>query len=432
MGVRDRLVHAWNAFLNVNPDRRSYDGGASYGRRPDRARITIANERSIISSILTRIAIDCADPNIRHVRLDDQDRYLEDINSGFNYCLKFKPNLDQGPRQFRQDVVITLLDKGVAAIVPTDTTLNPELSGSFDIGTLRVGEVVGWMPTQVRVSLYNQETGRREEVTLSKKFVAIIENPLYPVMNEPNSTLQRLIRKLNLLDTVDEESSSGKLNMIIQLPYTIKSEAKRNQAEQRLKDIDFQLRTGDHGIAYADATEKVIQLNRSVDNKLQEEITYFMNLLYTQLGVTATVMDGTADEAAMLNYSNRTVEPILDAIVEAMRGAFLTKTAHTQMQSVLYFRDPFKLVPITEIAEIADKFTRNEVASSNEIRQAVGWKPSKDPKADELRNSNMPQSELGAPVPGEPPVEGEPGGEDVFADVNSTLDSIFSELGIEE
>lgn len=399
MGVRDRLIHAWNAFLNVRPDLRSYDGGVSYSRRPDRTRVMISNERSIISSIYTRIAVDVADPIIRHVRLDDQERYIEDVESGLNDCLKADPNIDQGPRQFRQDIAMTLFAQGVAVIVPVDTTVNPVVSGGFDIKSMRVGNVVAWMPQHIRVSLYNEQTGRREEVTLEKKFVAIVENPLYAVMNEPNSTLQRLIRTLGLLDNLDETRASNKLDIILQLPYTVKSDTRKKQAEQRTKDIEFQLKQSDYGIAYADATEKVVQLNRSVENNLQPRVEYLVNLLYTQLGLTPEVMNGTADEKAMLNYANRTIEPILDAIVEAMRKAFLTKTARTQKQSIMYFRDPFKLVPISDIAEIADKLTRNEIVSSNEFRQVLRFKPSKDPKADQLRNSNMPQSELGTDEP---------------------------------
>lgn len=433
MGVRDRLTHAWNAFVNREP-LRAYGDGASYGIRPDRTRFTYSSERTILSSILTRMSVDIASASIRHVRLDDQDRYVEDIDSKLNNCLKVEPNLDQGPRQFRQDMVMTLFDRGVIAVVPTDTTLSPEL-GSFDIETMRVGTIVAWLPSKVRVDLYNQDTGRREHVTLSKKSVAIVENPFYPVMNETNSTLQRIIRKLNLLDNADEHAGSGKLDMIIQLPYTIKTESKRTQAEQRRRDIEFQLKNSEIGVAYTDATEKVVQLNRSVENNLWNQIQDLMSLLYTQLGITKEVMDGTADEAAMINYTNRTIEPVLDAIAEAMHRAFLTKTARTQKQAVKYFRDPFKLVPVSQIAEIVDKFARNEVASSNEFRQVLGWKPSSDPKADQLRNSNMPQSELGQDAPpGEAPPTGEASGgeDDVFASVNSTIDSIFADLGVEE
>lgn len=403
MGVTDRIKHAWNAFLNQDPETRieSYSSAISYGGRPDRIRYSVTNERSIISSIYTRLSVDIAAIDIRHVRLDEDDRYLEDIKSGLNNCLTLEANIDQAARAFRQDIAMTLLDKGVAAIVPVDTTINPSKSGGFEIKTLRVGEVVSWMPKHVRVSVYNEQVGRREEVTLEKKFVAIVENPLYSVMNEPNSTLQRLIRKLNLLDAVDEQSSSGKLDLIIQLPYVIKSEARRQQAEQRRKDIEFQLKGSQYGIAYTDGTEKVTQLNRASENNLLTQIEYLTTMLYGQLGLTEDVMNGTADEKAMLNYNNRTVEPIVTAIVEAMRRTFLTNTARSQRQSILFFRNPFKLVPINDIAEIADKFTRNEIVTSNEIRQVIGFKPSSDPKADELVNSNMPQADA-KPSPTEP------------------------------
>lgn len=392
MGVRDLISHAWNAFLDqrIQDNLRAYESGVAYGGRPDRVRLTITNERSIISSILTRLAVDVAATDIRHVRLDDEDRFIEEIQSGLNECLTVEANIDQAARAFRQDIAMTLFDRGVAAIVPVDTTLDPFESGGYDIRTLRVGEIVSWMPEHVRVSLYNQATGRREEVTLEKKFVAIVENPLYSVMNEPNSTLQRLIRKLNLLDVVDEQSSSGKLDLIIQLPYQVKSEARRLQAEQRRKDIEFQLMGSKYGIAYADATEKITQLNRPVDNNLLKQVEFLMEMLYSQLGLTQEVMNGTADEKTMLNYHHRTLEPIIQSIVEAMRRTFLTKTARSQKQSIVAWRDPFKLVPISEIAEIADKFTRNEILSSNELRQIIGRKPSKDPKADQLINSNMP------------------------------------------
>lgn len=385
-----RLKHAWNAFVNLDNRRNPADMGAMYGTRPDRVRLMVSNERSIISSIYTRLSIDVASVAIRHVRMDDNQRYLEEIESGLNNCLTLEANIDQAARAFRQDIAMTLFDRGVAALVPVDTSINPETSGSFDIKTLRVGEVVAWHPRHVRVSVYNEAVGRREEITLEKKFVAIIENPLYAVMNEPNSTLQRLLRKLQLLDVVDEQSSSGKLDMIIQLPYVIKSEARRQQAEQRRKDIEFQLKGSQYGIAYTDGTEKITQLNRPAENNLLKQVEYLMAMLYAQLGLTEEVMNGTADEKAMLNYNNRTIEPILGAIAEAMRRSFLTKTARSQKQTIMYFRDPFKLVPITDIAEIADKFTRNEILSANEVRSVIGIKPSEDPKADELRNSNMP------------------------------------------
>ncbi len=399
--VFSRLKHAWNAFVNEDVTARvqSFDGGMSFGSRPDRVRLRVSNERSIISSIFTRLGIDVAAVDIRHVRVDDSDRYLEDVPSGLNNCLKLEANIDQAARAFRQDVAMTLFDKGTAAIVPVDTTINPATSGAFDIKTLRVGEIVGWMPTKVKVSLYNEKTGLRQDITLDKKFVAIVENPLYSIMNEPNSTLQRLIRKLNLLDVVDEQTSSGKLDLIIQLPYVVKSEARRQQADQRRKDIEFQLKGSQYGIAYTDGTEKITQLNRPAENNLLKQVELLTEMLYSQLGLTTEVMNGTADEKTMLNYNNRTIDPIIVAIVEAMRRTFLTKTARSQGQSIMRFRDPFKLVPISELAEIADKFTRSEVASSNDLRQAIGWKPSKDPRADELRNTNMPEPD---PVPSEP------------------------------
>lgn len=399
MGVlTDRIKHAWNAFLNADPsEERLYSSNIAYGGRPDRPRFTITNERSIISSIYTRLSIDISSVEIRHVRTDESGRYLDDIPSGLNRCLTLEANIDQAARAFRQDIALTILDKGVAAIVPVDTTLDPTKSGAFDIKTMRVGEIKAWFPQHVRVSVYNEKIGRREEITLHKRFVAIVENPLYSVMNEPNSTLQRLIRKLNLLDAVDEQTSSGKLDLIIQLPYVIKSEARRQQAEQRRQDIEFQLKGSQYGIAYTDGTEKVTQLNRPSENNLLKQVEYLTGMLYSQLGLTEAVMDGTADEKAMLNYNNRTVEPIVTAIVESMRRAFLTQTARSQRQDIGYFRNPFKLVPVEDIAEIADKFTRNEILTSNEIRQVIGFKPSTDPDADKLRNANMPEVDKPAP-----------------------------------
>lgn len=401
--IRDRLAHAWNAFSRPDLETTSQFsyGSASFEPRPYQQRTTFSNERSIINSILTRISIDVASASVRHVRLDDDDRFVEEIPSNLNNCLKVEANIDQGARAFLQDIAFSTLDKGVSAIVPIDTTLNPN-SGSYDINTMRVGEVKQWHPRNVKVSVYDDRPdvgGIRREITLDKKIVAIVENPLYPVMNEPNSSLQRLIRKLNLLDTVDEQVSSGKLDMIIQLPYVIKSEARRQAAEQRRKDIEFQLKGSQYGIAYTDGTEKITQLNRPAENNLLKQIEYLRAEVYSQLGLTEEVMNGTADEKVMLNYNNRTVEPILDAITQSMRRTFLTKTARSQKQSVMAYRDPFKLVPINDIAEIADKFTRNEILSSNEIRQFIGVRPSKDPKADELRNSNMPEP---APAPSEP------------------------------
>jgi hypothetical protein len=394
---RDRLAHAWNAFVDSDSaNNRPVDVGAgSYmlGRQ-DRMRPRFANERTIITSIITRIAIDVAAVPIRHVRTDSDGRYLEDINSGLDQCLTVEANLDQAARQFRQDIAQTLLDEGVCAIVPVDTTLSPETSGGYDIKTMRVGRIVDWRPKHVRVSLYDESDGQRKELTLPKRVVAIIENPLYSVMNEPNSTLQRLLAKLHLLDEMDNQTASGKLDMIIQLPYVIKTEARRQQAEQRRADIEFQLSSSKYGVAYTDGTEKVIQLNRSVENNLLPQIEQLKEQLYGELGITAAVMNGTAVENDMNNYRARTLEPLLDAIVEAMIRSFLTKTARTQGQSIMYFRDPFKFIPIGGeggIADIADKFSRNEITSSNEIRQGIGMKPRPEAKADALQNSNMPQ-----------------------------------------
>ena len=389
--IGNALAHAWNVFANTQDKRNFGEYGASYGGlRPDRSRIRIPNERSIISSIYTRLSIDVASIDMRHVRLDQYGRYTCDIDSGLNNCLTVEANIDQAARAFRQDIAMTLFDKGCAVLVPVDTSISPEKGGGFEILTLRVGEVVAWFPRHVRVRLYNEAKALREEITLEKTSVAIIENPLYSVMNEPNSTLQRLIHKLNLLDVIDEGAASKKLDLIIQLPYVIKSEARRQQAEQRRVDIEFQLKSSQYGIAYTDATEKITQLNRPAENNLLTQIEFLVEMLYGQLGLTEAIMNGTADEKAMLNYWNRTVEPILTAIVESMRRSFLTKTARTQKQSILFFRDPFKLVPIENIAEIADKFTRNEIMTSNEMRQVVGMAPHSDPKADQLINSNMP------------------------------------------
>lgn len=388
------LKHAWNIFTNQDIREKSqpYTAASYGGRRPDRARLRVTNERSIITSVMTRLSIDIASVDMRHVRLDDQKRYIEDIDSGLNNCLTVEANIDQAARAFRQDIAMTLFDKGVAALVPVDTSISPLQTGGYDILTMRVGEVTMWYPQHVRVSVYNEVIAQRQEIILNKSQVAIIENPLYAVMNEPNSTLQRLLNKLTLLDAIDEQSASGKLDLIIQLPYVIKSEARRQQAEQRRTDIEFQLKGSQYGIAYTDATEKITQLNRPAENNLMAQVEFLTEMLYGQLGITEEVMNGTADEATMLNYWNRTIEPVLTAVVEGMRRTFLTKTARTQKQDVVFFRDPFRLVPIGSIAEIADKFTRNEIMSSNEIRQVVGMKPHSDPKADQLINSNMPQA----------------------------------------
>jgi hypothetical protein len=391
---KDRLKHAWNAFVFQEKHPGEAEGGldlgTSYSYRPDRTRLRFVNERSIISSIYTRIGIDVAAVDIKHVRTDADARYLEDIDSGLNECLTIQANIDQGARAFRQDMAMTLCDEGVIAIVPVDTTVNPITSGGYDVNTLRVGKVMQWYPKKVQVRVYNAETGMKQDVILPKSTVAIVENPLYSVMNEPNSTLQRLIRKLNLLDAIDEQSASGNLDIIIQLPYVIKTPSRRLEAEKRLKEIEFQLKDSRYGIAYTDGTEKITQLNRPAENNLMAQITYLTTMLYGQLGITEEIMNGTADEAAMLNYYNRTVEPILAAITEGIKRTFLTKTARSQYQSILYIRDPFKLVPVADLAEIADKFTRNEVLSSNDMRSIIGFRPSKDPKADQLLNKNLP------------------------------------------
>lgn len=391
MRFSDRLKHSWNAFFSRDPTYIYRDTGPSYSYRPDRPRFTRGNERSIVTSIYNRIALDVAAVSIQHVRLDDSGRFLEPINSGLNNCLTLEANIDQTSRAFIQDVVISMFDEGCVAIVPVDTSSDPE-KGSYDIETMRTGQIIEWYPRHVKVRVYNDRTGQKEDIVCSKDTVAIIENPLFAVINEPNSTMQRLIRKLNLLDYIDEQSGSGKLDLIIQLPYIIKTDARRQQAEQRRRDIEEQLSGSKYGIAYTDGTERITQLNRSVENNLMKQIEYLTSMLNSQLGITTTIMDGTADEKTMLNYNNRTIEPIVSAIVDAMKRTFLTKTARSQKQSILFFRDPFKLVPVNDLAEIADKFTRNEIMTSNEIRQIVGMRPSDDPKADELRNSNINQS----------------------------------------
>lgn len=393
MKFTDRIKHGWNAFLNRDPTYNYRDlGGPSYGYRPDRMRFTRGNERSIVTSVYNRIALDAASIDIMHVQLDKDDRFESVRDSALNECLTRNANIDQTGRAFIQDVVMSMLDEGCVAIVPVDTTFNPDVTNSYDINTMRTAKIVEWYPAHVKVNLYNDRTGRKEDLILPKKTVAIIENPLYAVINEPNSTMQRLIRKLNLLDVIDEQSGSGKLDLIIQLPYVIKTDARRQQAEQRRKDIEMQLSGSKYGIAYTDGTERITQLNRSVDNNLMKQIEYLTSMLYSQLGITQAILDGSADDKTMLNYYNRTIEPIVSAIVDEIQRKFLTKTAITQKQAILYFRDPFRLVPVNEIAEIADKFTRNEIMTSNEIRQIVGMKPSKDPNADELRNKNLSQS----------------------------------------
>ena len=389
MGFFNRLQHGWNAFANARDPTLEYSTGPGYYYRPDRPRFTRGNERSIVTSVYNRIALDVSAISIQHVRLDDNGRFSSVIESGLNNCLTLDANMDQTGRAFIQDIVMSMLDEGCVAIVPVDTTLDPAVTSSFDINTMRVGKIIEWRPKHVKVRIYNEKTAKKEEVILSKKEVAIVENPLYAVMNEPNSTMQRLIHKLSLLDITDEQTASGKLDLIIQLPYVIRTEAKKQQAENRRKDIEMQLAGSKYGIAYADGTEKITQLNRSVENNLMKQIEYLTNSLYGQLGITQTILDGSADDKTMLNYYNRTIEPIVSAIVDEMKRKFLTKTARSQGQSILFFRDPFKLVPVNDIAEIADKFTRNEILTSNEIRQIIGIKPSEDPKADELRNSNI-------------------------------------------
>ena len=385
----DRLRHAWNAFTNKDP---TY----SYGQasevsyyRPDRPRFTRGNERSIVTSVYNRIAMDVASLTINHVRLDDNGRFTEIIDSGLNRCLTLNANADQTGRAFMQDIVMSLLDEGCIAIVPVDTDLDPNITGGYDVLSMRTGKITDWYPKHVRVDVYNEEKGRREEITLPKSMVAIVENPFYAVMNERNSTLQRLIRKLNILDVIDEQSGSGKLDLIIQLPYVVKGELRKRQAEERRKQVEDQLANSKYGIAYADGTERITQLNRSVENNLLKQVEYLTTMLYSQLGITQELMNGTADAQTKLNYTNQTVEPIASAIIDAMKWKFLTKTARTQKQSIMFFNEPFKLVPVESVAEIADKFTRNEIMTSNEFRQVIGMKPSDDPKADELRNANI-------------------------------------------
>jgi hypothetical protein len=420
MGAMTWLKHAWNLFKDTKPEERiQYSEVVSYGSRPDRTRLRFNNERSILASIFTRIAIDVSRIDIRHVRLDENDRYVKDIKSNLNDCLTVEANIDQAAEHFKRDIVLTLCDTGIAPIVPIDTTLDPDL-GSFDIKTMRVGEVIAWEPRQIRVRVYNEAVGRRDDITVEKRTTAIVENPFYAVMNEPNSTLKRLTHKLSLLDAVDDQVSSGKLDLIIQLPYVVRSETRKQQANQRRLDIEDQLKNGKYGIAYTDGTEKITQLNRPAENNLLKQVEYLMNLLYTQLGLTPEVMNGTADEAAMLNYHNRTVQPIVTAIVQAMHRSFLTKTARTQGQAIKAFRNPFDNVPVKDFAEISDKMTRNEILSSNEIRGYMGIPPSTDPKADKLINSNMPQ-------PVESDILSTNGAEEDDA-VQSTLDSFDSDL----
>ena len=412
MGFLNRLQHGWNAFMNRDPT--SYytnAGGNFYTYRPDRIRLSRGNERSIITSIYNRIGLDVASIDINHCRLDKDGRFIEFIDSGLNNCLNQEANIDQTGRAIKQDMVMSMLDEGVVGIVPIDTTLNPIITGSYDILSMRTGKILEWYPAHVRVKIYNEKKGCYEELILPKNMVGIVENPFYSIMNEPNSTLQRLIRKLNLLDAIDEQSGSGKLDLIIQLPYVVKSSARRQQAQERRAEIESQLANSKYGIAYADGTERITQLNRSVDNNLMSQIEYLTSMLYSQLGITQSILDGTADEQTQLNYLTHTIEPIISAIVDEMKRKFLTKTARSQGQTIAYFRDPFKLVPVNNIAEIADKFTRNEIMTSNEIRQKIGMKPAEDPKADQLMNSNISQPTNSMEFDGNQMIENEEGEE---------------------
>ena len=398
MALMDRLKHAWNIFKNKDPTQVNWNIGPSYGYRPDRMRYTRGNERSIVTAVYNRIAMDVAAVNLKHIRLDENDRYKETIDSGLNNCLSVEANLDQTGRAFIQDLVASMLDEGCVAAVPTDADDEPEDSGNFKVYTLRTGKILEWYPRHVKVEVYNEQEGQRQQIIIPKSTVPLIENPMYSVMNEPNSIYQRLVRKLTLLDVVDEQTSSGKLDLIIQLPYIIKTEARREQAEKRRRDIEKQLSEGKYGIAYTDGTERITQLNRPVENNLMKQIEYLTSMFFSQLGITQSILDGTADEKTMLNYYNRTIEPILSAIADEMKRKFLTPTARSQKQTIAYFRDPFKLVPVNDIAEIADKFTRNEIMTSNEIRQVIGMKPSSDPNADVLRNKNLSDSSDARPL----------------------------------
>ena len=397
MGFINWLKHSWNAFANRDPTHSYYDIGPSYSYRPDRPRLSRGNEKSIATAIYNRIALDVASVTIKHCRTDKDGRYIEDIDSNLNECLTLSANIDQTSRSFMQDVVMSMLDEGCVAIVPVDTVDDPTLTNTFDVQSMRTGKILEWFPKHVLIRAYNDKKGEKEDLLFPKDTVAIIENPLYAIINEPNSTMQRLIRKLSLLDVTDEQTASGKLDLIIQLPYLVKSNARRDQANQRRQDIENQLAGSKYGVAYVDGTEKITQLNRSLENNLLKQIEYLTNMVYSQLGITDTILNGTADEKTMLNYYNRTIEPFISAIVDEMKRKFLSKTARSQFQTIAYFRDPFRLVPVNDIAEIADKFTRNEIMTSNEIRQIVGMKPSKDPKADELVNSNISQAKTQVP-----------------------------------
>jgi len=399
MNIGSRLKHAWNAFLNRDPPGSRYYGGG-YSYRPDRMRFSRGSERTIINAIYNRIALDAASITINHVKLDENNRFDSIIDSGLNYCLNTEANADQTGRGLIQDIVMTFLEEGVAAVVPEKTNFDPRYSNSYEIYSMRVGVPVEWYPNHVRVRLFNELTGQKEEITFPKKMVALIENPFYAVMNAPNSTMQQLVRKLALLDVVDEQAGSGKLDMIIQLPYVIKSPARREQAEQRRADIEQQLSGSKYGIAYTDGTERIVQLNRSLENNILKSIEYLTNMVYSQLGVTQEILNGTADEKTMNNYMNRIIEPVISAIADEFKRKFLTKTARTQGQSIMFFRDPFRLAPVSMIAEMADKFTRNEIMTPNEFRQVIGMKPSKDPKSDRLANRNIASADEGMPMQG--------------------------------
>lgn len=404
MAIMDRIKNAYNAFRNNrDPTFYSYDTGTSYYRRPDRVRLSGGNERSIVTAIINKIATDAAAIDIEHVRLDEDGRYMETMKTTLNECLSVEANIDQTGRAFRQDLYMSMLDEGCVAVVPIDTSDNPKFTDSYDIYTMRTGKIMQWKPTMIQARVYNDLTGQREDVWVQKKNVAILENPFFAVMNEKSSTLQRLIRKLNILDAIDEQSGSGKLDLIVQLPYTVKSTTRREQAEQRRKDIEDQLSGSKYGIAYIDGTEHVTQLNRPVENNLMKQIEYLTSMLFSQLGMTQSILDGTADEKTMTNYYSRIIEPLVSVPVDEMKRKFLTKTARSQGQSICAYRDPFKLVPVSELAKIADTLTRNEIATSNEIRQIIGWKPSTDPHADELRNRN-----LSAPADSQAPADQDP------------------------
>ena len=393
MSFVDRLQHAWNVFTNKDELMSDYTNvSMTYSYRPDRPRLTRGNERSIVTSVFNRISTDASSINIRHIKLDENERYIETIDSGLNRCLNLEANIDQTGRAFLQDTIMSMLDEGCVAMVPIETTLNPRVTGSYDINSIRTGKIVQWAPADVKVNVYNERTGRREDIWVPKKTVSIVENPFYAVMNEPNSTMQRLIRKLNLLDAIDEQSSSGKLDLIIQLPYVIKTEARKQQAENRRKDIEEQLSGSKYGIAYTDGTERITQLNRPVENNLMKQIEYLTSMLYSQLGISASVLDGTANESTMLNYQNRTIKPIADAIADEFTRKWISQTAFTQGHRIRYFRDPFKVMTVSQIAESADKLTRNEIMTSNEVRDKIGLPPSSDPEADSLRNKNLNQA----------------------------------------